>query len=148
MFDSRQSIVHVQYSLLDTRYLTGTRHQVPGRRFFFFFSNCLVGRARPLDCLKNKINPPVKFGSPKSQLYMYCRGDCPKFVSVFAPLFCSWFAYGTRRPLLRLSFSNDFQGFLNSYLAGFETCALFDLENPSLQVRTARRCWCWCWWWW
>eukprot|EP00903_Cladosiphon_okamuranus_P012157 g11404.t1 len=31
------------------------------------------------------------------------------------------------------SFSNDFQGFLNSYLAGFETCALFDLENPSLQ---------------
>ena len=33
------------------------------------------------------------------------------------------------------SFSNDFQGFLNSYLAGFETCALFDLENPSLQVR-------------
>ncbi|CAM9394908.1 unnamed protein product [Pylaiella littoralis] len=31
------------------------------------------------------------------------------------------------------SFSNNFQGFLNSYLAGFETCALFDLENPSLQ---------------
>lgn len=33
------------------------------------------------------------------------------------------------------SFSNDFQGFMNSYLAGFETCALFDLENPSLQVK-------------
>lgn len=36
-------------------------------------------------------------------------------------------------------FSNDFQGFLNSYLAGFETCALFDLENPSLQVSQVLR---------
>ncbi|CBJ30355.1 Glycosyltransferase, family GT8 [Ectocarpus siliculosus] len=31
------------------------------------------------------------------------------------------------------NFSNNFQGFLNTYLAGFETCAFFDLENPCLQ---------------
>ena len=37
------------------------------------------------------------------------------------------------------SFSNDFEGFLNYYLDGFENCLLFDLENPALRVRTWRR---------